>query len=133
MLFFWIAKYFLKKSQKFLTFANFSPKIGTFLEQKATLSDILPFVKVSGKQGFQLFNELCFASNPFDEWFRFHCFLVFVANRVQSYNKFLTYARDWVKKFSDLRSDILQKSALFGTFPHFSALFGTFPHFLAPE
>ena len=42
-------------------------------DKRLDVSDVLPLVKVSRKQGFELVNELRFSANPFDKWFRFHC------------------------------------------------------------
>ena len=56
----------------FVFWSNFIESHRRTADKRLNVSDILPSVKVSRKQSFQLFNELGFAPNPFDEWFRFH-------------------------------------------------------------
>lgn len=51
-------------------------------DKRLNVSDILPFIKVSWKQCFELFNELRFTATPFDKWFRFHGTFLFVAAKV---------------------------------------------------
>ena len=69
MLFFQIAKYFYKK-MCFLCL--FFEEHCFFADERLNVSNILPLVKVSWKQGFKLVNELRFTAYPLDKWFRFH-------------------------------------------------------------
>ena len=43
----------------------------TTANERLYVCRIIPIIKVSRELCFQLFNELSFAANPFDEWFCF--------------------------------------------------------------
>jgi hypothetical protein len=71
-------------------------------------------VKVSGKQSFQLVNELCLATNPFDEWFRFHCMCVLVIVECKGTKKIILM-QDFGEKIWKYQKKFLSLVAIRGT------------------
>ena len=70
--------------------------------KRFNVSYILPSIKVSWQQRFQLFDELAFAANPLDEWFCFHCILLSDGKVTNKFRKAKSKCDFFLFSFNDI-------------------------------